>query len=160
MSVAHLAAERGRQPRPGVVDQHDQDVRRILGQPPRLTRCSYTDSCIVRPAMLADGVGGNGNTSDELIGSPQIHAWNDVLLPRTSATGPAPGPRIARRRVTSVSDRRRLEPHPRRMSRAGGYRRRAEVNDDRPQRPFVVGRAGCARPGLGVSRRSGRAKAT
>jgi hypothetical protein len=27
------------------------------------TRCLYTDSCIVRPAMLAEGVGGNGSDS-------------------------------------------------------------------------------------------------
>ena len=33
---AHLAAERVRQPRARVIDQHDQDVRRILGQPARL----------------------------------------------------------------------------------------------------------------------------
>lgn len=28
-----------------------------------VTRCRYTDSCIVRPARLAEGVGGNGSTS-------------------------------------------------------------------------------------------------
>ena len=34
-----------------------------LGRRRGSTRCLYTESCIVRPAMLADGVGGNGSTS-------------------------------------------------------------------------------------------------
>jgi hypothetical protein len=30
------------------------------------SRCAYTDSCIVRPATLAEGTGGKGSTSPEL----------------------------------------------------------------------------------------------
>jgi len=30
------------------------------------TRCQYVDSCMIRPATLANVVGGNGNTSCEL----------------------------------------------------------------------------------------------
>ena len=49
---AHLPAERRRQPRPGVVDQHDQDVGRILGQPTS-THPLRINRLLHRPARAA-----------------------------------------------------------------------------------------------------------
>src|SRR5689334_4265084 len=61
-----------------------------LGRRRGSTRCLYTESCIVRPATLADGVGGNGKIAPSTAGDGVSGDFARASWAAVSVIGPVP----------------------------------------------------------------------